>query len=101
MNPDFSTPGAVYLHFAIILQILNVFIFVYPFSGALLYIINGVTLVLIILTPISTYTDIKFIREKTTWDPSKLYYISIIPGIIGPVTIALYLYKRHRVFKNA
>lgn len=44
--------------------------------------------------PIALYYDRKYVAEQSDWNPSRLYYLGILPGYRGLAAVGHYLYKR-------
>lgn len=53
-----------------------------------------------LLAPLAFHVDNSYVRRKTAWEPSSVYYLTIVATGVGAFLAALYLYQRHRHFQS-
>jgi hypothetical protein len=49
--------------------------------------------------PYAFHKDKQYVQERYEWEPSKLYYLGVLPSIIGIVFVLGYLYEREKKAK--
>ncbi|WP_135854962.1 outer membrane protein assembly factor BamB family protein [Halorussus salinus] len=75
------------------------FFFALPFTvlSALVFGLFGLHLV----APVAFHVESAAVRRRTSWDPSGVYYLTIVATGLGALLGALYLYQRHRHLRAA
>lgn len=48
--------------------------------------------------PIAFYYDRKYVSRESDWTPSRWFYFGFVPGLLGVILVAYYVYKRNDKF---
>ncbi|UPW02039.1 PQQ-binding-like beta-propeller repeat protein [Halorussus gelatinilyticus] len=75
------------------------FLFALPFT-----VLSGLVLGLLglhLVAPVAFHVESAAVRRRTSWDPSGVYYLTIVATGLGALLGALYLYQRHRHLRAA
>lgn len=58
--------------------------------------LRWIDVVLSLMVPVAVYFDRRFLAFVSEWQPSRLYYLMVVPVSVSTILAIVYIYKRHK-----